>query len=75
MWLQLPPTSWPKQPDCLVETYTEEVKETCLVMTVEVQQPIITLTHYTTYVQLQRVNAWMLFFSIIAISPATEVVN
>ena len=49
-WLQLPPTSWPKQPDCLVETYPEEVKETCLVTTVEVQQPIITLTRYTTYV-------------------------
>ena len=58
----MPPASWPNQPDCLVETYPEEVKETCLVMTVEVQQPIVALTHYTTCVQVQQVTAWMFGF-------------
>lgn len=61
-WLRQMPSHWPKKHDLLVEIPSEEERQICLVATLDLQQPVIPLNHYSTFSRLQRVTAWMFRF-------------
>ena len=59
-WLKYPPPDWPKQPARPEIEVSEE--EISLHLTVHPLVPIIPIDHYSSFVRLKRVTAWMFRF-------------
>ena len=61
-WLKQDLSAWPEQPCLSVDRDLAEERTTCNVVTVDATQPILDVSHYSTFTRLKRVTAWILRF-------------
>ena len=61
-WLQRESIEWPKQFDRPQVSVLEEEREVCHIMITDSQEPLISTEHYSSFVHLKNVTAWVFRF-------------
>ena len=61
-WLKQDLSAWPEQPCLSMKGDLAEERTACNVVIVDATQPVLDVSHYSTFTRLKRVTAWILRF-------------
>ena len=62
VWLKLPSSDWPKQSEVPLNETSDEQREICLLVGVEINAPFIPMNRFSSFTKLTRVTALVLRF-------------